>query len=98
MMAAKTPTIVFVNGAWADATGFDAEIRALQNRGYTAIGFGNPRAGLGVDPVLVSGGPQRQHHPPTGRTRHGRPSTRRRQKHPLTLATSARMKEEHHDP
>ena len=24
------PTIVFVHGAWADATGFDAEIRALQ--------------------------------------------------------------------
>jgi hypothetical protein len=24
------PTIVLVHGAWADATGFDAEIRALQ--------------------------------------------------------------------
>ena len=29
-MAAETPTIVLVHGAWADATGFDAEIRALQ--------------------------------------------------------------------
>ena len=26
----------------ADATGFDAEIRALRDRGHTAIGFGNP--------------------------------------------------------
>ena len=25
-MAAETPTIVLVHGAWADATGFDAEI------------------------------------------------------------------------
>jgi hypothetical protein len=30
MMAAAAPTIVLVHGAWADATGFDAEIRALQ--------------------------------------------------------------------
>ena len=41
-MAAQTPTIVLVHGAWADATGFDAEIRALRDRGYSAIGFGNP--------------------------------------------------------
>ena len=41
-MAAETPTIVLVHGAWADATGFDAEIRALRGRGHTAIGFGNP--------------------------------------------------------
>ena len=42
MMAAGTPTIVLVHGAWADATGFDAEIRALRGRGFTAIGFANP--------------------------------------------------------
>jgi hypothetical protein len=29
-MAAETPTIVLVHGAWADATGFDAELRVLQ--------------------------------------------------------------------
>jgi hypothetical protein len=40
-MAAETTTIVLVHGAWADATGFDAEIRALRDRGYSAIGFGN---------------------------------------------------------
>ena len=32
------PTIVLVHGAWADATGFDAEIRALQREGFRAIG------------------------------------------------------------
>jgi pimeloyl-ACP methyl ester carboxylesterase len=35
-MAAETTTIVLVHGAWADATGFDAEIRALRDRGYSA--------------------------------------------------------------
>src|SRR6476469_4735284 len=48
-MAAEKPTIVLVHGAWADATGFDAEIRALQERGYTAIGFGNPLRDLAGD-------------------------------------------------
>ena len=38
------PTIVLVHGAWADATGFDAEIRALQREGFRAIGFANPLA------------------------------------------------------
>ena len=28
------PTIVLVHGAWADATGFDPEIRALQREGF----------------------------------------------------------------
>ena len=36
---AHRPTIVLVHGAWADATGFDAEIRALQREGFRAIGF-----------------------------------------------------------
>ena len=38
-MAAETPTIVLVHGAWADATGFDAELRALQGRGFRVVGF-----------------------------------------------------------
>jgi pimeloyl-ACP methyl ester carboxylesterase len=33
-----TPTAVFVHGGWADATGFDGSIRALRDRGFTAIG------------------------------------------------------------
>jgi len=43
------PTIVLVHGAWADATGFDRQIRALQDRGLRAIGFGNPLRGIPED-------------------------------------------------
>ena len=53
-MAAATPTIVLVHGAWADATGFDAEIRALQDRGYSAIGFGNPLRDLAGDAAYLA--------------------------------------------
>jgi hypothetical protein len=38
-MAAETPTIVFVHGAWADATGFGEVIRALRGRGFAASGW-----------------------------------------------------------
>ena len=48
-MASETATIVLVHGAWADATGFDPEIRALRDRGFTAIGFGNPLRDLAGD-------------------------------------------------
>jgi pimeloyl-ACP methyl ester carboxylesterase len=41
-MPANTPTIVFVHGAWADATGFGGSIHALRERGFAAIGFANP--------------------------------------------------------
>jgi pimeloyl-ACP methyl ester carboxylesterase len=41
-MNANTPTIVFVHGAWADATGFGGSMRALSDRGFAAIGFANP--------------------------------------------------------
>jgi pimeloyl-ACP methyl ester carboxylesterase len=41
-MPADTPTIVFVHGAWADATGFGGSIRALRDRGFAATGFANP--------------------------------------------------------
>ena len=53
-MTAVTPTIVLVHGAWADATGFDAEIRALRERGYTAIGFGNPLRDLAGDAAYLA--------------------------------------------
>jgi len=48
-MAGETPTIVLVHGAWADATGFDPEIRALRERGFTVIGFANPLRDLAAD-------------------------------------------------
>ena len=53
-MAAETPTIVLVHGAWADATGFDAEIRALQARGFRVIGFGNPLRDLAGDATYLA--------------------------------------------
>ncbi len=48
-MAGETPTLVLVHGAWADATGFDAEIRALRERGFAVIGFANPLRDLAAD-------------------------------------------------
>src|SRR4051794_773335 len=49
-----TPTIVLVHGAWADATGFDAEIRALQREGLRAIGFANPLRDLDADSTYLA--------------------------------------------
>jgi len=48
------PTIVLVHGAWADATGFDPQIRALQERGFRAVGFGNPLRGLPGDATYLA--------------------------------------------
>jgi pimeloyl-ACP methyl ester carboxylesterase len=48
------PTIVLVHGAWAYATGFDRQIRALQDRGFRAIGFGNPLRGLPGDAMYLA--------------------------------------------
>ena len=48
------PTIVIVHGAWADATGFDAEIRALQREGFRAIGFANPLRDLAGDSTYLA--------------------------------------------
>jgi pimeloyl-ACP methyl ester carboxylesterase len=53
-MAADRPTIVLVHGAWADATGFDAEIRTLQARGFRAIGFANPLRDLAGDATYLA--------------------------------------------
>jgi hypothetical protein len=53
-MTAETPTIVFVHGAWADATGFDAEIRALQRQGFRAIGFAKFVISLATRPTSPS--------------------------------------------
>ena len=48
------PTIVLVHGAWADATGFDAEIRALQRERFRAIGFANPLRDLAGDSTYLA--------------------------------------------
>jgi pimeloyl-ACP methyl ester carboxylesterase len=54
MMAAETPTIVFVHGAWADATGFGGSIRSLSDRGFGAIGFANPLRHLTGDAAYLA--------------------------------------------
>jgi pimeloyl-ACP methyl ester carboxylesterase len=53
-MAAEPPTIVFVHGAWADASGFDGSIRALGDRGFTAIGIANPLRHLTGDAAYLA--------------------------------------------
>ena len=53
-MAADTPTIVFVHGAWADASGFGESIRALRERGFAAIGFANPLRHLTGDAAYLA--------------------------------------------
>ena len=53
-MAAENPTIVLVHGAWADATGFDAEIRALRDREYSVVGFANPLRDLAGDAAYLA--------------------------------------------
>jgi pimeloyl-ACP methyl ester carboxylesterase len=47
-------TIVLVHGAWADATGFDPEIRALHREGFRAIGFANPLRDLAGDSAYLA--------------------------------------------
>ena len=53
-MTAGSPTIVFVHGAWADASGFGGSIRALRDRGLTAIGFANPLRHLTGDAASLA--------------------------------------------
>ena len=45
---------VLGNGAWADATGFDAQIRALQAQGFRASGFANPLRTLDGDAIYLA--------------------------------------------
>jgi pimeloyl-ACP methyl ester carboxylesterase len=52
-MASETPTIVFVHGAWADASGFGESIRAVRDRGLAAIGFANPLRHLTGDAAYL---------------------------------------------
>ena len=57
--AAKTtaaltkPTVVLVHGGWADSSGWNAEIAALQKKGYPVIAPANPLRGLTSDADYV---------------------------------------------
>ena len=48
------PTVVFVHGAFADASGFGAVTSRLQHRGYTVISPANPLRGLSSDAAYVA--------------------------------------------
>jgi len=47
------PTIVLVHGAWADSSGWDAEITTLTGLGYTVVPIANPLRGLSSDSDYV---------------------------------------------
>jgi pimeloyl-ACP methyl ester carboxylesterase len=47
------PTVVLVHGAWADASSWSAEVRSLQNDGYTVRAIANPVENLTTDAEYV---------------------------------------------
>jgi pimeloyl-ACP methyl ester carboxylesterase len=49
------PTVVFVHGAFADASGFGAVTDRLQDRGYTVLSPADPLRGLASDAAYVAG-------------------------------------------
>src|SRR5690349_3840663 len=51
--SAAKPTVVFVHGGWADNTGWNDEIAALQRQGYPVIAPANPLRGLTSDADYV---------------------------------------------
>jgi pimeloyl-ACP methyl ester carboxylesterase len=51
----EKPTIVLVHGGWADSSGWNTEVSALQRRGYPVIAPANPLRGLATDAAYVRG-------------------------------------------
>ena len=51
--SSSKPTVVLVHGGWADSSGWNAEIRALQEKGYPVIAPANPLRGLTSDADYV---------------------------------------------
>jgi pimeloyl-ACP methyl ester carboxylesterase len=47
------PTIVLVHGGWADSSGWNAEVSALQKKGYPVIAPANPLRGLTSDAAYI---------------------------------------------
>jgi pimeloyl-ACP methyl ester carboxylesterase len=52
--AAAKPTVVLVHGSFADASGWSAEIAALQSAGYTAYAPANPQRGVVSDAAYIA--------------------------------------------
>ena len=53
-MPESTPTIVFVHGAWADSSSWNAVIPTLQSEGYTVFAPPNELRGLASDSAYVA--------------------------------------------
>ena len=51
---AKRPTIVLVDGAWADTSSWDGELKVLMAAGYRVRAIGNPVEGLTTDAETVA--------------------------------------------
>jgi pimeloyl-ACP methyl ester carboxylesterase len=54
MTTAPVPTVVFVHGAFTDASGFRGVIRELQSAGYPVVAPPNPLRGLAFDAAAVA--------------------------------------------
>jgi pimeloyl-ACP methyl ester carboxylesterase len=48
------PTIVLVHGAWADSSGWNDSVKALQDKGYTALAVATPLRSLHGDAAYLS--------------------------------------------
>src|SRR5258708_36523237 len=48
------PTVVFIHGAFADASGWSAEVEQLQREGYPVIAPANPLRGVSSDAAYVA--------------------------------------------
>jgi pimeloyl-ACP methyl ester carboxylesterase len=48
------PTVVFVHGAWSDASPFDAVEKQLADDGYTVVNFANPLRSLTTDTTYLA--------------------------------------------
>src|SRR5260370_22645483 len=50
----QKPTVVFIHGAFADATGWSDEVEQLQREGYPVIAPANPLRGVSSDAAYVA--------------------------------------------
>src|SRR6266852_1011979 len=48
------PTVVFIHGAFADATGWSSEVEQLQREGYPVIAPANPLRGVSSDAGYIA--------------------------------------------
>jgi pimeloyl-ACP methyl ester carboxylesterase len=51
--AQEEPTIVLVHGGWADSSGWNSEVTALERLGYPVIAPANPLRGLASDAAYI---------------------------------------------